>query len=236
MDFSRFQLLSFDCYGTLIDWERGILDALRPMLERHSKLISDAELLKLYAELEAPEEAGEYKPYREILGNVVHRLGERLGLSPSAQEVAGLADSIAGWPPFPDTVEALRRLKTRYRLVILSNIDDDLFAHSAKRLEVPFDFVITAQQCRSYKPSLNNFRTMLRRVGTGADRILHCAESRFHDVAPARELGIATAWVNRHASRPGASASGTGTAMPDLEVPDMKTLADLATGPPAVRP
>jgi 2-haloacid dehalogenase len=233
VDFSRFQTLSFDCYGTLIDWETGILGVLRPMLERHGKPMPDGEVLGLYAELEALEEAGEYRLYREILGAVVRQLGKRLGFSPSDQEVRSLADSIAGWLPFPDTVAALRRLKTRYRLAILSNIDDELFAHSAKRLEVPFDLVITAQQCRSYKPSLNNFRTLLQRTGSGAQAILHCAESRFHDVAPARHFGIATVWVNRHAERPGASASGAGTAVPDVEVPDMKTLAELATGRPS---
>ncbi|HVP42681.1 MAG TPA: haloacid dehalogenase type II [Terriglobales bacterium] len=228
MDLSRFKLLSFDCYGTLIDWEAGILGALRPLLKQPGKELSDSEVLALYAELEAQEEAGEYKPYRKVLGKVVQRLGRRLGFSPSAADVGSLAESVAGWLPFPDTVDALQRLKKRYRLVILSNIDDDLFAATARHLHVPFDFVITAQQCRSYKPSLNNFRTMLERAGVGADAILHCAESRFHDVAPARQLGIATVWVNRHANRPGASASGQGTARPDLEVPDLKRLADLA--------
>jgi 2-haloacid dehalogenase len=157
----------------------------------------------------------------------VQRLGRRLEFTPSAAEVASLGDSIAQWPPFPDTVDALRRLKARYRLAILSNIDDDLFAHSAKLLQVPFDLVVTAQQCRSYKPSLNNFKTLLQRARLGADSILHCAESRFHDVAPARELGISSVWVNRHALRPGASASGSSDARPDLEVPDMKTLAQM---------
>ena len=229
MDFSRFKLLSFDCYGTLIDWESGILGALHPILERHRKRMPDSELLSLYAELEAQEESGDYRLYRRVLGKVVQRLGRRLGFAPSAEEVASLADSLSGWLPFPDTVDALRRLKASYRLAILSNIDDDLFAPTGKRLEVPFDFVITAQQCRSYKPSLKNFRRLLERTGVGADAILHCAESRFHDVAPARQLGIATVWVNRHAEGPGASASGSGNAVPDLEVPDMKTLADRAT-------
>lgn len=228
MDLSRFQLLSFDCYGTLIDWETGILGALRPLLQRHQQRIPDPDLLRLYAELEAEQEAGEYKPYREILASVVRQFGIRLGFSPTPEEAASLAGSIAGWLPFPDTVDALRRLKARYKLAILSNIDDDLFADSARRLQVPFDLVITAQQCRSYKPSLNNFRKLLERTGGGAQAILHCAESRFHDVAPARQLGIATVWVNRHADRPGASASGVGSAIPDLEVPDLKTLADLA--------
>ncbi len=228
MNLARFQLLSFDCYGTLIDWETGLLGVLRLILRRHNKQISNSELLSLYAELEAAEEAAAYKPYREVLGSVVSQLGKRLGFVPSDREAASLADSISGWLPFPDTVDVLRRLKARYRLAILSNIDDDLFAHSAQRLQVPFDFVITAQHCRSYKPSFNNFKKLLERTGMSESVILHCAESRFHDVAPAQQLGIATVWVNRHANRPGSSASGPGTAVPDLEVPDMKTLAELA--------
>jgi len=228
MDFARFKVLTFDCYGTLVDWESGLLGALRPILQKYGKSIPDAELLQIYGELEGQEEAEEYRPYRHILEKIVRRLGRRLGFSPSAQEVASLAESIRDWPPFPDTVEALRRLKTRYKLVILSNIDDDLFAHTARRLEVRFDQVITAQQCRSYKPSLNNFRTAIERIGLGPEAILHCAESRRHDIAPARQLGLANVWVNRHATRPGPSASGKGAAVPDLEVPDLKTLADLA--------
>ncbi|MBZ5648204.1 MAG: haloacid dehalogenase type II [Acidobacteriia bacterium] len=228
MDFARFKVLTFDCYGTLVDWESGLLGAIKPILQKYGKSLPDEQLLEIYGELESEEEAGEYRPYRHILEKIVRRLGRRLDFSPSAQEAASLPESIREWPPFPDTVEALRRLKTRYKLVILSNIDDDLFAHTAQRLEVRFDQVITAQQCRSYKPSLNNFRTAIERIGLGSEAILHCAESRRHDIAPARQLGIANVWVNRHATRPGPSASGKGTAVPDLEVPDLKTLADLA--------
>ncbi len=228
MDFARFKVLTFDCYGTLVDWESGLLGALRPILQKHGKGLPEAELLRIYSELEGQEEAEEYRPYRHILEKIVRCLGRRLGFSPSDQEAASLPDSIRDWLPFPDTVEALRRLKTRYKLAIVSNIDDDLFAHTARRLEVSFDQVITAQQCRSYKPSLNNFRTAIERIGLGPEAILHCAESRRHDIAPARQLGLANVWVNRHATRPGASASGKGVAVPDLEVPDLKTLADLA--------
>ncbi len=228
MDFRRFKVLTFDCYGTLVDWESGLLGALRPILQKYGKSLPDEQLLQIYSELEAQEETGEYRGYRQILEKIVRRLGRRLGFSPSTQEVASLPESVRDWPPFPDTVEALRRLKTRYQLAILSNIDDDLFAQTAARLEVRFDQVITAQQCRSYKPSLHNFRIAMERIGLGPEAVLHCAESRRHDIAPARQLGIANVWVNRHATRPGASASGKSDAVPDLEVPDLKTLADLA--------
>ncbi len=228
MDFARFQVLTFDCYGTLIDWETGLLAALRPILQAHGKTLSDSELLKLYSELEAKEEAGPYRRYREVLERILAAIGDRLGFTPSTDETGSLPESIRRWPPFPDTIAALRRLKSRYKLAIISNIDDALFAHSARLLQVPFDAVITAEQCRSYKPSLNNFHTAMQQLGVGADAILHCAESRFHDVAPARQLDIASVWVNRHAARPGPSASGAGEAIADLEVPDLKTLADRA--------
>ena len=227
MNFAGFKVLTFDCYGTLIDWESGLLAALRPILQKHGKQLSRAETLKVYAELEAAAEAGPFRPYRQVLRSVVLGFGQRLGFEPSLDEVQSLPESLRDWLPFPDTVEALQRLKSRYKLVILSNVDDDLFAYSAKRMEIRFDQVITAQQCRSYKPSLNNFRTAIQRLEVAPGSILHCAESRFHDIAPARQLGIATVWVNRHAHRPGPSASGSGRAQPDLEVPDMKTLADV---------
>jgi 2-haloacid dehalogenase len=121
----------------------------------------------------------------------------------------------------------LRRLKQRYKLAVISNIDDDLFALTAQHLEVPFDHVITAQHCRSYKPSLNNFQKALARLDLPPERVLHVAESLFHDIAPARSLGLATVWVNRRQARAGAAATRMVNVRPDLEVPDLKTLADL---------
>lgn len=227
LDFSRFQALTFDCYGTLINWEAGILGVLRPLLATHGQQPSDAEILELYAELEPAAQSGEYLPYREVLRTVVHGFGLRLGFTVSPAEADSLPDSLQNWKPFPDTVEALGRLKRRYKLAVISNIDDDLFAHSAKHLEVKFDHVITAQQCRSYKPALSNFRKAMARMDLPPDRILHVAESLFHDVAPARSLGLATVWVNRRKARGGAAATRFTDVRPDLEVPDLKTLADL---------
>ena len=142
-------------------------------------------------------------------------------------EADGLAQSIKSWEPFPDTVPALRRLKSRYKLAILSNIDDDLFAFTAAKLEVQFDCVVTAQQVRSYKPSLHNFETLLDRLGIERDRLLHVAESLYHDVVPAHSLGIATVWVNRRQGKT-AAATRLVAAQPDLDVPTVAALADLA--------
>ncbi|MDP9267402.1 MAG: haloacid dehalogenase type II [Acidobacteriota bacterium] len=228
LDFSQFDVLTFDCYGTLIDWETGILGALRPLLAKHGKELSDDELLGLYGEVEARIEAGPYLRYREVLRQVVRGMGERIGFAATEAEMDSLPESLGAWPPFPDTVAALRRLKSRYRLAIISNTDDDLFAQTAKLLEgaegVPFDAVITAQQAGSYKPSLNNFRVALERLGVGKEKVLHVAQSRHHDIAPAREMGIKSVLVTRR----GRGAVLANDAQPDLEVPDLKALADRA--------
>ena len=227
LNFTSFQVLTFDCYGTLIDWETGIFSALRPILAAHGKIISDYELLSVYSELEAQAEQGEFHPYREVLQSVVRGFGERLGFKPTEAEVRSLPDSLATWPPFPDTLAALRTLKANYGLAILSNVDDDLFAATARRLKVSFDHVITAQQARAYKPSLQVFKLAQQRIGAAPGQWLHVGQSIYHDVIPAKSLGIATVWVNRPSPRPGAGAAKAASGQPDLEVPDLKTLVQL---------
>jgi 2-haloacid dehalogenase len=143
----------------------------------------------------------------------------------SAAEVDSLHESVPAWPPFADTVAAMRELQKRYKLVIISNIDDDLFAGTRKHLGVEFDGVITAEQAKSYKPSLNNFEMALRTLGISPDRLLHAGQSIYHDVVPARSLGISTVWVNRRSARPGVGAVRAAAGRPDLEVPDLASLA-----------
>lgn len=229
IDFTRHNVLTFDCYGTLIDWESGIFSALRPILKAHGKQITDHALLELYSELELKAEQGEYLPYRDVLQSVIRGFGERLGFIPTDAEVRSLPESLRNWQPFPDTVEALRRLKNRYRLAIISNVDDDLFASTAPKLSVAFDHVITAQQARCYKPCANIFRLAQDRIGVQPEQWLHVGQSIYHDVIPARKLGIATVWVHRPSPRPGAGAAKAASGAPDLEVPDLSTLADLAS-------
>jgi 2-haloacid dehalogenase len=229
LDFRRFRVLTFDCYGTLIDWESGILVALGPLLAAHGKSLADDKLLELYGELEAEAEAGEYQSYRRVLEGVARGIGRRLGFETSEEEARSLPESLKSWQPFPDTVAALRKLKMRYKLAIVSNTDDDLFAATARLLEVPFDWVITAQQAGSYKPSHNNFKLALERIALPPDEVLHCAQSIYHDVVPARELGLATVWVNRRGAK-GGGATKAAQGQPDLEVPDLKTLAEMAVG------
>jgi 2-haloacid dehalogenase len=231
LDFSRFRVLTFDCYGTLIDWESGIFSALRPILSAHGKNVPDAVLLAMYGEFEAEAETGAYRPYREVLKNVVREYGQELGFSPSEAEVRSLPESVASWQPFPDTVEALRLLKERYRLAILSNIDDDLFATTAPKLGVDFDYVISAQQARAYKPSLEVFRLAQKQIGMKSEEWLHVAQSVYHDIVPAKAMGLATVWVNRPSARAGIGAVKVAEAKqnkvhPDLTVPSLEVLVE----------
>jgi 2-haloacid dehalogenase len=226
LDFTRFEWLSFDCYGTLIDWEAGLLAYLRSLLASKGQALSNSQILSRYSELEPRAQNGPYRCYHEVLAQVVRDFGSELHFSVSTAEANGLAESIRNWLPFSDTVPALRRLQSRYKLAVLSNIDDDLFAYTSPKLEVCFEAVVTAQQVRSYKPSFNNFEALLRRFQIPREGLLHVAESLYHDVVPARALEIATVWVNRKQGQ--AAATKFVEAHPDLEVPDVGRLAELA--------
>src|SRR5580692_7094060 len=235
MDFSRFTTISFDCYGTLIDWESGILPALRTVLANHDQSLPDATILELYAEFEAEAESGPYQSYRDVLQSVVRGFAGRLRFEASFAEIRSLHESVPAWLPFPDTVSALRELQKRYKLVVISNIDDNLFAETRKYLDVDLGAVITAEQARSYKPSLNNFRMALRTLAISPDYLLHAGQSIYHDIVPARSLGISTVWVNRKSARPGIGAVRASSVIdsekrPDLEVPDLASLAAAALG------
>lgn len=225
IDFDAFDVLSFDCYGTIIDWERGILAALEPIFDAHAVLLGSNDALELFGKFESRLESGDYMEYRVVLQCVLDEFGARLGFVPSADERETFALSVLDWPPFPDSSRALKALQTKYKLAIISNVDDDLFAHSARRLDMTFDWVITAQQVRSYKPSLQNFERAFERIGVPRSRQLHVAQSLFHDIVPAKSLGLSTVWVNRRKGKGSAGATPPASATPDLEVPDLETLA-----------
>lgn len=227
LDLRRFDVITFDCYGTLIDWESGILSALAAFRSDNNLLVGDDALLQAYAALETVLESGDHVSYREVLRGAMRGLATRFSVPASRIQADTLVDSLPAWPPFADTVDSLRRLHACCKLGVISNTDDDLFAATARALEEPFDWVITAEQVRAYKPSHQNFVRALAVMGIPKDRVLHAAQSRFHDVAPARALGIASVWVNRRHDRPGDGATAHSNAKPDLEVPDLKTLADM---------
>ena len=221
-----FQAITFDCYGTLIDWESGILRVLRPLLAEHGKPVPEREILELYAELEPALQSGPFRPYRSVLEEVMRAFGQRFGFSVSTDEARSLAASVKNWIPFPDTVQALSALKSKYRLGIISNTDDDLFSDTARHLHVAFDWVITAEQARAYKPARAIFELALKKIGLPPEKVLHAGQSVFHDVIPAQQMGMSAVLVTRR----GSGAVKRVSAKPDLEVPDLKTLAEMAVG------
>jgi 2-haloacid dehalogenase len=226
LNFDDFQVLTFDCYGTLIDWETGIWQALLPIFDSHMISIPVDDALELYGALEAEAEASEYKNYKSILRTTLQGMGERLGFTPTSAELEDFSHSVSNWPAFSDSAPALQALQTRYKLAILSNVDDDLFAHSAQRLGVAFDWVITAQQIGAYKPSLTNFHFALKRIGLPQAEILHVAQSLFHDIAPAKALGLSAVWINRRHDKSGRGATPPAQAQPDAEFPSLRALAE----------
>ena len=227
IDFARVRAITFDCYGTLIDWETGLLRALRPALAVHGVQADDDAILELFAALEQEQESGPYKTYREVLWEVMLGIGRHFDRAFAERQIEGLAESIARWPAFADTPTALRVFGERFPLNIISNIDDDLFELTRPKLGATFDRIVTAEYCRSYKPAVRNFNVMLALLDLAPEQVLHVAQSLYHDIGPARTLGMQTVWVNRRAGRRGSGATPAATAIPDLETPDLASLVQV---------
>jgi len=230
MSFASIKLITFDCYGTLIDWETGMLAALRPLFSRGGNPLPDAKLLEMYGEAEAEIESASYQRYRTVLFETVQEMGRRAEVELTPEDARQFANSLTLWEPFDDTVAALQALGRKFRLGIISNVDDDLFAATQKKLATRFDVIVTAEQVQSYKPSLKNFQEAVRRSGLSRDQILHAGQSVYHDIVPSSFLGIANVWVNRPSKRPGAGAAKSASAQPTYEVHSLKELAILLAG------
>jgi 2-haloalkanoic acid dehalogenase type II len=212
-------VVTFDCYGTMIDWESGIRTAFSALGAATRRPVDVDAALALYVEVEAAVEAEAYRSYRAVLTETARRLAARLGWRLPPENIGFLADSVPAWPPFPDTNRALRRLcDAGYTLGILSNVDDDLLAWSRRHLSAFFELVVTAERVGSYKPAPGHFTAARSLIGDR--RWLHAAQSYFHDVVPARALGIPVAWINRK----GQTAPDGGKA--DREFSDLIGLAD----------
>lgn len=218
MKLTDFKVLTFDCYGTLIDWETGMLAGLAPLTSQLKREISPNEILETHARYESAQQSQTpTKRYQELLPLVYRRIAEEWHISVSWDECVRYGQSIKEWPPFPDSVEALKYLKQYYKLVILSNVDNQSFSESNKKLEVDFDAIYTAEDIGSYKPAAANFDymlTMLKKLGFEKADILHTAESMFHDHKPANRCGLKSCWIyRRHAGE------GFGATMPPDEMP-----------------
>ena len=225
LDYGRFAALTFDCYGTLVDWEAGILAGLRQSLAGQGISPPDDELLEAFGRAEAEIEAGPYRRYREVLAGSLAAICRTYGTTASPEAAAAFGGSVVDWPAFPDSHAALARLKSRFRLGVITNCDDDLFAASNRRLDIDFDWVVTAQSVGGYKPDPRNFEAAFARIGLPRDRILHVAQSLFHDHVPAKRLGLSTVWIDRRQGRQGSGATPPADATPDATFPDMATFA-----------
>ena len=211
LDLTTFKALSFDCYGTLIDWEAGIAAVLAPWAREQGLDASDEDLLLAYADHEAAVEREiPTARYPEVLGAAFRRTGETLDSSVSDEWAQRLGDSVPDWPPFPDSADALARLRDRFQLVIVSNVHRDGFAGSNRWLRGDFAKVITAEDVGAYKPAENHFRALdrtLSELGLERSELLHVAQSLFHDHVPAKREGLASVWINRRQDRPGWGAT-----------------------------
>lgn len=233
-DLADFEVLSFDCYGTTIDWETGILAQLHPWLSSHEIELGDTEILEAFGLAESAQEAETPSAlYPDILRAVHEKLADQWGLSPDEEEAARFGNSVGSWPPFGDSHDALTELGKRFRLVILSNVDRDSFAKSQSLLDVEFDAVYTAEDIGSYKPDPRNFAHLIEsegRAGYSARSILHVGQSLFHDHVPASEAGLATCWIQRpsRAGDHGAARSPGYAPHVDFHFRSLAELADAA--------
>lgn len=230
MKLTDFKALTFDCYGTLIDWESGMVEGLKPLTSRLDSPLGRDEILEAHARHESSQQ--KWTPgrlYFDLLPIVYKRLAEEWGLSATPEECAAYGQSVKDWPAFPDSAGALQYLKKHYKLVILSNVDNTSFAGSNKKLQVEFDAIYTAEDVGSYKPSDRNFEYMLEKLATlGIEKhdILHTAESMFHDHVPGKRHGLASCWIYRRHDKSGFGATMNPGALPNVDF-RFNSMADL---------
>jgi 2-haloacid dehalogenase len=216
-----FDALTFDCYGTLIDWESGMVEALKGLTARVGRPLGRNDILEAHARHESSQQR--YTPakrYRDLLAVVYKRLAEEWGVHASHEECVSYGRSVGNWPAFPDTPAALQYLKQHFKLVILSNVDNETFQASNRRLQVEFDAIYTAEDIGSYKPDLRNFRYMLEQLdhrGIVKEKILHTAESMFHDHRPANDIGLKSCWIYRRHAQEGFGATMNPGDMPHVD-------------------
>ena len=231
MKLTDFEALSFDCYGTLIDWEAGLSAVLIPWARGQGISLTGEQLLTGYSSCEAAAEAEHPTDrYPDVLARSLRQLGGQLGVTVTDEDAARLAGSVPDWPAFPDSPTALAGLSRRFKLIILSNVDRASFAGSSRRLGVEFTSILTAEDIGSYKPAQRNFGALAAeaaRLGVRAGGLLHVAQSLFHDHIPAKRAGLRTVWINRRHADPGWGATPEPSApvTPDWEFPSMAAFA-----------
>ncbi len=213
-------VMSFDCYGTIIDWETGIWNSIKEIIEKRGIKKSRENILSLYAKIESHAER-EYKPYKEILKIVMLEIGKELKITINSKEQLALVNSIAFWPPFEDSKTALSKIKKYYRIAIISNVDNDIIDKTLKNLGIKFDYVITAEMARAYKPSLDVFEYAREVMDVDKSQWIHVAQSIYHDIIPTKRYGIKTIWIKRR----GYGATSPAYEKPDFEFENLNELA-----------
>ena len=227
LDLHGFDFMSFDVYGTLIDWETGIIQAMRPTLQQYGVEWTDEQILLAFARYETVAQQPPYLNYPDVLSQVLEEIFEEQGIRPTPDDLVAFSGSVPDWPAFEDAAAALSILKGQFRLAVVTNCDDALFAASNHKLGVTFDIIVTAEQARVYKPDLRPFETLIDAIGGEKSRLVHVAQSLYHDHEPAKKLDLASIWINRGSARPGFGAAPAADARPDLELPDLSALAAL---------
>ena len=231
INLTDFSALTFDCYGTLIDWESGMIEGLQPLTERADTELSRDEILQAHARHESSQQRQTpAKRYQDLLPIVYRRLAEEWQITTSWDECVAYGQSVKNWPAFPDSPAALQYLKKHYKLVILSNVDNESFAASNEKLQIDFDAIYTAEDIGSYKPDDRNFEYMIDRlktIGVAKNEVLHTAESLFHDHQPAKRHGLANCWIYRRHAQEGFGATMDPGQQPPYDI-RFNSMADLA--------
>jgi 2-haloacid dehalogenase len=239
IDFGRFKALTFDCYGTLIDWDSGISDLVRPWLMEMQSAVPPDLVVSTFALMQARHQ--QIRPtllYPDVLRRSWRDIEEQFGWDESPERAEAFARSVGSWKPFPDTVESLRYLSRYYQLGILSNVDNASILRTLELLDVPFSTVVTAEDVKSYKPGLPHFEEAIRRFaasGIQKSEILHVAQSKHHDMIPGRQFGLTTVWVNRRFGKKGTGATLAASAEPDLTVNSLAELVAIHKSRSSVR-
>jgi len=223
MDFKQFEIISFDCYGTLIDWRSSVLEIIRPVLLEYSIEMSDEGIFYLFLEADKDTISDKYITYREVLIRIMENIGKSLNLNLQQKDKQCLVDRFGDWHPFPDSHNALQVLQEKFKLAIISNVDDEMFNLTKRCIGVKFETLVTAQQVGSYKPSHNNFNMALEKFGVSKEKVLHVAQSIHHDIKPTNVLGWNNVWVNRYNEHERTDPAE----FPDLEVPDLESLVKI---------
>jgi len=224
INFHEFEVVSFGCIGTLVDWHKGFLNTIRPLFTHQGMVMGDQRIINSFIGYEAALMKDQYLPYQEVFKKVLQKMGQDNGFVPTYAEMAAITNAIKAWTLFPDVVESLKILKKQYKLAVITNLDNELLEGLLPQLPIEFDWVITAEASQSYKPSHRIFEYAAREIGVDPSKILHVGHSLNHDVAPVKALKMASVWVNRNIPQKGdGGETSTATIEPDLEVPDLKT-------------